>query len=1669
MLNRPNTSAPTNEHPDARRTDTSTSIRKNAVRLSRSTIGTRLGHISVVSVFFALSSGCGSYDPENDFGSKVQDVLGTLSNDEDERMLSYGTQVEFVATLPEYAGTSGTAGFVDDMYTVRVEVSGVTADSTLAFSVQHPGSDPPTYVDLTGATDAPFQAGTKDIIFNIDIDEIAMSDPSLPKLVGVERNYLLTQTTAGGGLITVKSVTIAPLRKTNVSDPATEGFSLGVTMSPSESCETCHPNQVAEWRSSMMGYSSISPPIHALELTENHVVSDRPGSSAGRLSRDPATPFGSAHSQGGSSLFCQRCHAPAAAFTDVFRVFQFDDPMTSQPNDLFTDNNRGTIPDSHTLLRIIMGADEVGMASSLLRLEDWGAGPGMTFETSPNINKLQADALAGTEGVTCTVCHSINGIDDDQTGNPPRPGFDAGIANTAFRVVHNGPGETRVNFGPFLDTDVVALHPSGLATHQTMMKLMGTDGEERPFLRTGEMCGTCHDVRIPMQDVGEDGVGDSMDEDFRRVENLFTEWKESPWNNNATDASLHVSTFENPRGASSASGFSDLKQSTTCQDCHMSEFPIKAEAGPGVYPMGRISTLSPPEPRPITSHRFIGVDRFLTHDKPRLGEASLPAMEQSTEELANFDIAEATDATVGAATDLAHLNLSSTPRDLREIMLQKAAEFKIEQVGTVVNDKLPISISVHNVGVGHNLPAGLSQERQVWIELEVFDAENKHVFTSGYLTSPDHEFDPLGPTSYENSECAADSVEPECELDFFRLGYADDGLDGPDVRLPVGPFLNRAQVNGNDTVFRPSKDQWLKNYQNGFKLGPLDSGLNNSQANKVLTQFIADHIVNSNSLAPFEKRVEEYQVPVDHVDPALRNGPYTVTARLRFRPLPFEFLEGLKKAFENPDGTKKGPFTTRIDEDVIEKNVVIEMEQDACTTGDFATNALRSCGRVESGMKTHVGLGEGHTCVAFGADEGMLSRYTQCFGDNQLGQVGIGNGPVDIDSPVIIDLINQSMTTLGAEHSCALHEDGTVSCWGSGLGGTLGDDDASEHLSSGPRLIDPGQLENVSMIASTAFSNCAFSKGQSPSEDTVKCWGSGTVGELGPVGTTPGLNATEESPSAFPQGTLQGVEQLVGGENHYCVIAQGQKLGKDGMPVMDASMQPVPTTGVVKCWGDALGNGQLNPTFTPTEVPLPYRATKVAAGDDFSCALLVTGEVYCWGKNDFEQLGTGIPGSGDDPTPHRVFGENNFKDISAGTRHVCGIKPNTGGAPDTMACWGDGMNGKIGSGSTYEGPYSAPTDVFAENLSTGIFSVLAGVTAIGAGAEHTCAVTDGSDPSTPQGVYCWGDNSRSQLGINSITSTINSAQPVSFADPLVEGRSYYSTLVRGGPGVAGCMSSGVPCTDLGTYIDVNEGRDFEYEVEAFGGMTNLYFTISMAPMFPDERRMQLFVNGQPGIVLESTSLESPRPNGFEQGPFSVYLNPGLNYLELRDNQNTAEQDMIRVRLVRQTSETCFDNTKNQDETGMDCGGMLCAACDVGDDCLIDDDCGSKNCEANMCALPDEPPSSPCAAYSECLGITVPVSWTADGGNYQSQNLGFGSTCREVTQYFDGMWCGNFIQGKSFFIDDTQVFCNTNGNTMPPPPIPGNGGYCLRSFPGSPDSDYASYALWDETLGMTPLP
>jgi alpha-tubulin suppressor-like RCC1 family protein len=188
--------------------------------------------------------------------------------------------------------------------------------------------------------------------------------------------------------------------------------------------------------------------------------------------------------------------------------------------------------------------------------------------------------------------------------------------------------------------------------------------------------------------------------------------------------------------------------------------------------------------------------------------------------------------------------------------------------------------------------------------------------------------------------------------------------------------------------------------------------------------------------------------------------------------------------------------------------------------------------------------------------------------------------------------------------------------------------------------------------------------------------------------------------------------------------------------------------GKAYCWGyngwGSLGSGSnAGQSATPMAVSGNLTFRSVSAGADHTCGVTTDNRAYCWGNNDWRQLGTGTTFSG---TPVLVSNTLSFAKVNAGTGSTCGIT--TAGA---TYCWGAnsigqaGDGGKISYGNTF---VSTPQQVVGGQT----------FQSVTLGNQFACAVTV-----VGQG-YCWGSNN-SKLGNG--PNGVDSSSPVQVAGGLL--------------------------------------------------------------------------------------------------------------------------------------------------------------------------------------------------------------------------------------------------------------------------------------------------------------
>jgi alpha-tubulin suppressor-like RCC1 family protein len=333
-------------------------------------------------------------------------------------------------------------------------------------------------------------------------------------------------------------------------------------------------------------------------------------------------------------------------------------------------------------------------------------------------------------------------------------------------------------------------------------------------------------------------------------------------------------------------------------------------------------------------------------------------------------------------------------------------------------------------------------------------------------------------------------------------------------------------------------------------------------------------------------------------------------------------------------------------------------------------------------------LGEGHTCILFTNDS------VKCFGS--IGAIGLGysdstgggDGYLETGDymPFWPAPSGRSVEDIeaGSHHTCAVFDNGSMTCWGANAEGQLGMGNTTSLGNQADQVGDsvayvalPTGSSVTSMALGTAHTCVLLSDGK------VTCWGDNAYGQLG-IGSTDDI-------------------------------------------------------------GD--GAGEMGNSLTYITWPTGRHAVDISAGDGFTCAHLDNDDVICWGRNNVGQLGRGNNQNYGDHSHETIssltaidFGSTFTADgIDAGRNHICVFN-----APSSVKCWGGGSEGQLGAPVTPtssgpnrgDGVNEMGTSIPDVDLSNG----QSNPAQIQVGNEFACYMKTNSE------IKCWGDASNGRLG-----------------------------------------------------------------------------------------------------------------------------------------------------------------------------------------------------------------------------------------------------------------------------------------------------------------------------------
>ena len=380
----------------------------------------------------------------------------------------------------------------------------------------------------------------------------------------------------------------------------------------------------------------------------------------------------------------------------------------------------------------------------------------------------------------------------------------------------------------------------------------------------------------------------------------------------------------------------------------------------------------------------------------------------------------------------------------------------------------------------------------------------------------------------------------------------------------------------------------------------------------------------------------------------------------------------------------------------------------------------------------------------------------KCWGSGSSGQLGDGsttnrNTPVDV-----LGIASGALAVApGAAHTCALLANGSVKCWGSNFVGQLGDgtlDDrpvpgpvvvglaggASDTTPDaftfpsrtgvvlfGPQVSDPLVPTGYNAPAPITIANGTYSIG---------CGFSGTYTSA--AGTiNPGQSVCVQHNAAAANATSVTTTLTIGGvSGTFTTTTMGGAVLSLSPSSLDFGSRVVGTTTALTA---TLANtGQGNASFLPPTVSGNFSISSTTCGLSLaagtSCTITVAFTPAGTGAqvgtltvaNFINPVATALTGTGVAPSP------GDIARVVSGDNHTCALTFGGG-----VKCWGDNGGGQLGDNSSEQ-----------RLLPVAVAGLASGVAAIGAGTNHTCALT------TAGGMKCWGSNTVGQIGDNSTTN-----------------------------------------------------------------------------------------------------------------------------------------------------------------------------------------------------------------------------------------------------------------------------------------------------------------------------
>jgi hypothetical protein len=733
--------------------------------------------------------------------------------------------------------------------------------------------------------------------------------------------------------------------QTPTGNPTGVAFQYQPLTDASGECKACHPRQYFEMKQAVhFGYRNVSPLFNGLEVASNFFTGGlvRPvyGDSTKTLSNGAplntnlfTTPVFTDPLQADAG-FCYTCH-------QALMERKGEDPTQRAVPEIATGS--AFRPDLLRPLRDYNILDVNG--NQVLPLTPGGPLP-TDAATCGAENGCGGDPLS-TTGITCDSCHDVAGPD----------------LNRSFQ--HDGFG----NMSMLLNNTIEKVGQFTFAVQvNESFHVASNDPNKINYLNNSAFCNACHDVRIPRPLPGDlqhkeaniNPGGSAVS--YFRLENLSTEWQTGPLSgtNNPFGKVVichdcHTSLF--PYNAATSYQVGDMNVTVaapgvfpinyaavpqipfTCENTLGQPFGVFCDP-PSVGTAGAFDNIGldtdiqsatanqfPLQKRQVSSHYFTGVDvpimswLELTN---RLGPDYSDPITGSTG--INPDGTPGGTAVdpdgIICTLDQPCLNEYGQPRSLelrRQALLKNAVRVSLAQTDASATIGGTFTVRAEAVALtGHRFPAGLSQERTTYIQLNVTDNNGFLVYQSGYVVDKPHpqtgENAPDGNIDDEDLEHVHIVADPGHHTDVYQPGPATNGHtnqlieDGPDNGPEQRLFF------GADEGLVLFRNELQKIFLPGEAVGRVDANGNpiiaqTAHLEETLSADLNNTVDNYRSLQPLTPRTFRYSITLPTQQELTEmgvtlQGPLHVHAQINYEHFPPMFVRFLIRTTgaEGPSG-----------------------------------------------------------------------------------------------------------------------------------------------------------------------------------------------------------------------------------------------------------------------------------------------------------------------------------------------------------------------------------------------------------------------------------------------------------------------------------------------------------------------------------------------------------------------------------------------------------------------------------------------------------------------------------------------------------------------------------------------------------------------------------------------